>query len=235
MRFPKLSIESNAETLPSTSSRPSRIGRRLGLVLVCLAMTAVGCRQDMHDQAKYEPLEASTFFEDGAASRPFPPHTVARGQLHDDRAFYTGYVADRVWVEELPVPLTAELLARGQERFGIYCTPCHDRTGSGRGMIVQRGFKQPPSYHEERLRQMPIGYFFDVMTNGFGAMSSYAAQIKPEDRWAIAAYVRVLQRSQYSPVNELEPVDVDALEAVGTTPAAVEPDEQGGHAAGGAL
>lgn len=215
MRFPKLSIESKR------------------LVLALLVLAVVGCRQDMHDQAKYEPLEASKFFENGASSRPFPPHTVARGQLHDDRAFYTGYVADRVWVEELPLPLTAQLLERGQERFGIYCTPCHDRTGSGRGMIVQRGFKQPPSYHQERLRQMPIGYFFDVMTNGFGAMSSYAAQIKPEDRWAIAAYIRVLQRSQYAPEDELAPSDVESLEALGTAPSAAEPAEPSGHAAGG--
>jgi mono/diheme cytochrome c family protein len=204
---------------------------RLAVVLASVAVLA-GCRQDMHDQAKLEPLEAAAFFADGAAARPLPPNTVARGQLREDRPFYTGFVADRVWVEELPVELTPELLARGRERFTVYCTPCHDRTGSGRGMIVQRGFKQPPSYHQERLRQVPIGYFFDVISNGFGAMSSYAAQVKPADRWAIAAWVRVLQRSQHAPVQTLPESDVEQLErmAAATADAAQSAEAAGGEA-----
>jgi mono/diheme cytochrome c family protein len=124
---------------------------------------------------------------------------VARGTLREDTVFYTGKVGNE-FVKDIPVAITASLLARGQAQFQVFCSPCHGRTGRGDGMVVQRGFKAPPSYHIDRLRQMPIGYFYDVITNGFGAMSDYAAQVPPADRWAIAAYVRALQLSQYAPV-----------------------------------
>ena len=162
-----------------------------GLLLVS------GCRQDMHDQPRYEPLEASSFFADGRASRPLVPGTVARGQLRTDTHFYLGKV-DGHLVDTLPVPVTRPLLERGRERYDIYCAPCHDRLGGGQGMIVRRGFRRPPSLHIDRLREAPIGHFFDVISNGFGVMTDYAAQVTPRDRWAIAAYIRVLQLSQHA-------------------------------------
>jgi Cytochrome c. len=165
-----------------------------GLAFPLLLLTAA-CRQDMHDQPRYKPLASSRFFEDGRASRPLLPDTVARGQLHEDAALYTGKDGDDP-VTTFPFPITPAVLARGQQRFNIYCSPCHARTGTGLGMVVQRGYKHPPSYHTDRLRAAAVGYFYDVITNGFGAMSDYAAQIQPEDRWAIVAYIRVLQRSE---------------------------------------
>lgn len=175
----------------------------LACTLGALLLTLAGCRQDMHNQAKHEPLEASRLFPDGASARPLPANTVAQGFLNEDRALHTGLAANGDWVAELPVALDAELLHRGRERFEIYCSPCHDRTGGGRGMIVQRGFQQPPAYWETRLLSMPIGYFFDVATNGYGQMSGYAAQVPVHDRWAIAAWVRVLQRARTVAVAEL--------------------------------
>ena len=174
---------------------------RRGAVLILFA-AAVACRQDMHDQPKYKPFRPSEFFADGRSARPLVPGTVARGTLREDTVYFTGKVGSE-FVKEIPVKVTADLLARGQTRFQVFCSPCHGRTGRGDGMVVQRGFKKPPSYHIDRLRQMPIGYFYDVMTNGFGAMSDYAAQVPPADRWAIAAYVRTLQYSQYAPVADL--------------------------------
>ena len=183
----------------SHHKRPEARGQRAGRIwlltaAVCLAASAA-CRQDMHNQPKYIPLRASEFFKNGSSARPLPEDTVARGTLQDDAAFYTGKDGNTV-LDTLPFPVTKEVLDRGEQRFNIYCAPCHDRTGSGRGMIVQRGYRQPPSYHIDRLRQAPIGHFYDVMTNGFGAMPDYRAQIQPRDRWAIAAYVRALQLSQ---------------------------------------
>jgi len=171
-------------------------------------LVLAGCRQDMHDQPKYKPLVASGFFRDGLSARPIIADTVARGHLDEDPEYYTGKSASGKFVDRLPEAPTAEMLRRGQERFGIYCTPCHDHTGSGRGMVVRRGFKQPPSYHIDRLRQAPAGYFYDVMTNGFGAMPDYRGQIDPADRWAIVAYIRALQRSQHAAL-----ADVPADEA----------------------
>ena len=170
--------------------------RGLGLFAGALLLAALaGCRQDMHNQPKYIPLRDSEFFADGSSARPLVQDTVARGTLEDDPAFFTGKNGN-VLVDTLPLPLTKALLDRGEQRFDIYCAPCHDRAGTGRGMIVRRGYKQPPSYHIDRLRQIPIGHFFDVMTNGFGAMPDYRAQVSPRDRWAIAAYIRALQLSQ---------------------------------------
>ena len=185
-----------------------------GVLLAAVAATA--CRQDMHNQPKYLPLRDSDFFADGSSARPIPPYTVARGTLEDDEAFYTGKTAGAE-VTELPVPLTKELLDRGEQRFNIYCSPCHDRSGNGNGMIVRRGYKQPPSYHIDRLRQAPIGHFFDVMTNGFGAMPDYRAQVQPRDRWAIAAYIRVLQLSQHASESDVPAADRPRLSQ---TPAA---------------
>ncbi len=170
--------------------------------LSMVALAVGGCRRDMQDAPRYDPYEASTFFKDGRASRHLVPGTVARGQLHEDVALYTGKSTDG-FVDALPIPLTRDVLDRGHERYDIYCSPCHDRAGTGSGMIVQRGYKPPPSFHEAGLRAKPLGYFFDVMTNGFGVMPRYAPQVAPEDRWAIAAYVRALQLSQHATVADV--------------------------------
>ncbi|HET6881280.1 MAG TPA: cytochrome c [Pirellulales bacterium] len=158
---------------------------------------------DMYDEPRFEPLEASTFFDDGTSARPLVAGTVARGDLREDEAFYTGKVAGK-YVTELPLDLNRELLERGQERFNIYCSPCHGRVGDGNGMIVQRGFRRPPSFvSTDRLLNAPVGHFYDVISNGFGAMPSYASRVEPRDRWAIVAYIRALQRSQNGSVDDV--------------------------------
>jgi mono/diheme cytochrome c family protein len=162
-----------------------------------LLATASGCRQDMHNQPKYRPLRATTFFADGSSARPHVEGTVARGTLQEDQAFFTGREGSRL-VTELPFPVDEQVLARGQERYSIFCAPCHDATGSGRGMVVQRGYRPPASFHEERLRNVEAGYFFDVMTNGFGVMPDYRAQLSARDRWTVVAYIRALQLSQHA-------------------------------------
>jgi Cytochrome C oxidase, cbb3-type, subunit III len=166
----------------------------LGLVGVLLL---AGCRQDMHDQPRFKPLAKSDFYADLRSARTPVEGTVARGQLHEDSYLYTGRIGNNPG-DYMPFPVTEEVLLRGRERFDIYCSPCHSRLGDGRGMIVQRGFRAPPSYHTERLRNAPLGYFFDVMTQGFGAMPEYASQIPVRDRWAIVAYIRALQLSQHA-------------------------------------
>jgi len=180
---------------------------RLTVVVLGIAAGLAGCRQDMHDQPKYVPLRPSSFFEDGRSARPIPAGTVARGHLDADIAFYTGKGPDGKYIDAFPFPITKEVLLRGQQRFNIYCTPCHDRMGTGNGMVVRRGFRHPPSYHIDRLRQAPNGYIFDVITNGFGAMQDYSAQIEPADRWAIIAYERALQLSQNATVNDVPPAE----------------------------
>jgi mono/diheme cytochrome c family protein len=177
-----------------------------------LALVLCGCRNDMHRQAKIRPFRESKFFADGASARALPEGTVARGFLRDDAALSRGQGPDGKFVEQIPMPLTRALLARGQERFNIFCSPCHGRTGQGQGMIVQRGFKRPPSYHIDRLRAERAGYFFDVITNGFGQMSGYAPQVTPEDRWAVVAWVRTLQASQHMPGEFLEREDRERLD-----------------------
>ena len=179
----------------------------LGLVaaLLAVAVLTAGCRQDMHDQPVAEPFEASDFFADGVANRQFPEGTVARGQLREDPVLYTGLTTDDAMATEFPLPITRDLLLRGREQFNTFCAPCHDRTGSGLGMIVRRGFKQPTSFHDQRLRQQPLGYFYGVISNGFGDMSSYASQMQPEDRWAVVAYLRTLQWSQEVSLDTLTP------------------------------
>lgn len=199
----------------ATGARPRRVARGPRALVLALAAAAVlaGCRQDMHQAPRYDPLEESDFFADRRASRPLVPGTVARGELRADHVFYTGKRGSE-FVRELPVPVTRALLERGRDRFDIYCSPCHSRLGDGNGMIVQRGLKRPPSFHEERLRNQPIGYFYDVMTNGFGAMQDYAAQVTPADRWAIAAYIRALQFSRRAPAALLSDADRARLDRV---------------------
>ena len=174
------------------------------LVVACAATLCVlagGCqiRQDMADQPKNTPLSPSPFFADGRSERPLIENTVARGSIADEDLF----VAKES--NAFPLPLTPELLKRGQERYKIFCAPCHGIQGDGNGMIVMRGMKRPPTFQDPRLRQVPTGYMFDVITNGFGAMLSYSQQIPPTDRWAIIAYVRALQLSRNAPVSELPP------------------------------
>ena len=184
--------------------RKNQSFRRL-LVVLALAPLAAACRQDMHNQPKYQPYEESSFFPDHRAARPVPEGTIARGHLNADRWFYEGRGPNNETVAEFPAPVTAATLARGRERFNIYCSPCHDRTGSGNGMIVQRGYIKPTSFHDDRLRNAPVGHFFNAMTNGFGMMPSYAVQIPPADRWAIVAYVRALQLSQNATLADVPP------------------------------
>ena len=160
-----------------------------------LAVGAAACRQQMADQPRYDPLEASNFFADGQSARTPVEGTIARGQLRENEQLYNGGT-DTALASEFPMPVTLELLRRGQERYNIYCTPCHDRTGSGNGMIVRRGYARPPSYHTDILRRQPVGHLFRVISRGFGAMPSYSAQISAADRWAIIAYIRALQFSQ---------------------------------------
>jgi hypothetical protein len=193
------------------------------------ALLLTGCRQDMADQPKYMPLEQSDLFADKQASRPLEPGTIARGYLQEDSAFFTGAKetdiqpalvsaligAGTVWnvvvlslpmqepVTEFPFPITESVMKHGQERFNIYCAVCHDRVGTGHGRIVQRGYIHPPTFHTDRLRNAPVGHYFQVITRGFGAMPDYAQQIPPGDRWAIVAYVRALQESQNTPLNDI--------------------------------
>lgn len=199
--------------------------RQVVLLLGLAAVTVLGgCRQDMHDQPKYRPYRPSRFFADGRSQRPLVAGTVARGHLNEDTLLYTGKVGD-AFSAELPFPATKAMLQRGQERYNIYCTPCHDRVGTGNGMIVQRGYKRPPSFHEDRLRQQPPGYFYNAIANGFGVMPDYAAQISVHDRWAIAAYIRVLQLSQNAMLADVPEADRAKLDAPAVAPAAA----RGGH------
>lgn len=172
-----------------------------GLCVAMLCVVIGGCqiRQDMADQPKNTPLSPSPFFDDGRSERPLIENTVARGSIADEDLFVPKES------NAFPLPLTPELLKRGQERYRIFCSPCHGIQGDGNGMVSMRGMKHPPSYHDPRLRQVSNGYLYDVITNGFGGMLSYSAQIPPADRWAIIAYVRALQLSRNAPVSELPP------------------------------
>lgn len=173
--------------------------------IVCLgaiSLLVAGCRLDMHVQPKYLPYDPSAFFDDGRSERRPVPGTVARGHLRLDELLYTGK-ENGVLADKFPFPITRADLERGRDRYNIYCSPCHDYIGSGHGMIVQRGFPPPPSYHIDRLRSAPAGHFFDVMTNGLGSMYSYAARVEPEDRWRIAAYIRALQLSQHAEMGDV--------------------------------
>jgi mono/diheme cytochrome c family protein len=184
--------------------------------LLLAVSVLAGCRQDMHDQPKHKPLSASEFYEgDHRSARPAVPGTVARGHLPDGSSYYTGKDG-AVLTDSLPMAVTRELLDRGQVRFQTFCAPCHGRTGRGDGMIVQRGFKPPPSLHVDRMRQAPVGYFYDVITHGFGAMADYASQVEVADRWAITAYIRALQLSQHATLEDVPADKRDRLDQVGT-------------------
>jgi len=193
-----------------------RINPRLSLLpglfaLLTAAFALTGCRQDMQDQPKFIPLRPSEFFDDGRSERPLIEGTVARGHLNDDAALYAGKGPDGKFVDTFPFPVTKEVMDRGQQRFNVYCTPCHDRTGNGNGMVVRRGFRHPPSYHSDQVRALSNGYIFDVITHGFGAMPDYAAQIPPHDRWAIVAYVRALQLSENATLGDVPPGEREKL------------------------
>jgi mono/diheme cytochrome c family protein len=187
------------------------------IVVGVLSLCGAGCRQDMHDQPKYIPMRDSTFFGDGRSARPIVAGTVARGQLRDDPLLYTGKVnagagaagrggsAGSNDATVFPFPIDETVMARGRDRYDVYCAPCHGRTGAGDGMIVRRGYRRPPTFHQDRLRDSPPGHFFDVITNGFGAMPDYAAQVRAEDRWAIIAYVKALQLAQHATVADVPP------------------------------
>lgn len=196
---------------------------RLAVLCCGLALIATlsACRNDMHDQPRYEPLEENTNYTDSSASRPMVEGTVARGFLHENESLYppsalsdTGSLRSGsagAASMSMPFPVSLKVLERGQERFNIYCTPCHGISGYGDGIVVRRGYRPPPSYHSDRLRKAPPSHFFDVMTNGFGAMPDYAAQIPAEDRWAIAAYIKALQFSQNASVADVPAEDRSKL------------------------
>lgn len=201
------------------------MNRVASTLLAVVALFGAGCgiRKAMYDQPKYKSFQESDFFGDRRSMRPPVEGTVARGHLNDDTHLYRGQV-DGKPAETFPFPITRADLERGRERYNIYCSPCHDQAGTGWGMVVQRGFKRPSSYHVDRLRQAPPGYFFGVMTDGFGQMPSYAAQIKPEDRWRIAAYIRALQLSQHATLEDVPESERSRLAAL--TPAS---DNHGTH------
>lgn len=199
----------------------------LAAPLLALLVLLVACRQDMHDQPRLEPLEANPFFADGRSARPQVPGTIARGQLQTDKHFFAGRSQEKTpepvlfpvteaelertlarlaggkLADTFPFPVPREMIDRGRTRFEVFCSPCHGRVGDGGGIVVARGFRRPPSYHIDRLRQAPVGHFFDVITRGLGAMSDFSDRVPPSDRWAIAAYIRALQLSQHARLPDL--------------------------------
>jgi len=172
-----------------------KLDKFVAVSALAAGLVMTGCRQDMHNQPKFFPQRGTTLFADGRSVRPQVANTVARSQAVSESYFATGLV-DGKEGDGLPFPVTTEVIARGQERYNVYCTPCHSRVGNGEGMAVQRGYTKAGNFHTARLRSAPLGHFFNVMTNGYGAMPDYASQIAPADRWAIAAYIRALQLSQ---------------------------------------
>jgi cytochrome c553 len=207
------------------------------LPAAALILVTSGCRIDMHIQPYYRPLAKSDFFSDGRSARNPVDGTVARGDLREDVYLYTGKIGNADG-DYMPFPVTLDVLTRGQDRFNVYCAPCHGRVGDGNGFIPSRGLKRPPSYHIDRLRKAPIGYFFDVATNGFGVMQDYSAQVSPHDRWAIASYIRALQLSQNAtpaelPAGQKVPSEAPEFRDIGTgatlpvtKPSAHEPKEE---------
>ena len=208
-----------AGVLARASRRARRPSPHPKVWLCLLTMLALGCRNDMHDQPRFKTYAMSDFYPDLRSERPPVEGTVARGELHEDAYFYTGKIGANPG-DYMPsqVPVNDETLSRGRERYNIYCAPCHSRLGDGKGMVPSRGYKQPPTYHQERLRKAPLGYFFDVMTNGFGAMPDYASQIPPRDRWCIVAYIRALQLSQNATQD-----DVAGMQVLSNAPEFEEP------------
>lgn len=186
------------------------IGTYLGAAAIITAMMAQGCHQDMYEQKKYAPLSESEFYRDGQSARPPIEGTVVHRDHSDDGVIATGKVAGKP-VNAFPFPVTEAMIRRGQERFNIYCSPCHGRTGEGFGMVVQRGFPRPPSYYADSVRALPVGQYVAVIANGFGRMYGYGDRVAPRDRWAIAAYIRVLQASRAVNVTELSPMQQEKL------------------------
>jgi mono/diheme cytochrome c family protein len=221
-----------------------RIGDRTprGLKLlgaaVLLSMSAFGCNQEMRDDGRLKPYEPTPFFEDGRSSRPIEPGSVARTGVRADQSFAPAAAQDEVFLTgkqngahltTLPMPVTKELLERGKERFNIYCAPCHAQDGAGKGMIVLRGFPPPPSYHEDRLRRAPVGYIYDVATNGYGVMYGYWDRVEPADRWAIAAYIKALQLSHYTTAAAAPAGAATAAADASHGAAVAQPGGGGGH------
>jgi hypothetical protein len=199
------------------------------LLLAACALAGAGCRQDMHDQPKLRGLRSSALFADQRGVRPIVPGTVARGHLDEDELFFTGKIDGKL-ADVFPFELTRADLERGRERFEIYCSPCHDKTGSGNGVVVQRGMKKPSSFHIERLRNQPVGYFYDVMSNGFGSMFDYGDRVKPDDRWRIAGYVRVLQFAENAKLADVPESERKRLQLAETgAPSGGQAAEHGGE------
>jgi len=204
----------------ATAERRRRYGEQYPidrdfLLALSLLFFLTSCQQDMATKGRSIPLEPSTFFKDGRSARPQPEGTVAQGQLHDNTPLYTGMQGSRV-SPTFPLEITRKTLERGQNRYNIFCAPCHDQAGTGKGAVIALGFDHgPDSFHTRRLREAPPGYFYNTITNGFGIMNGYAAQIRPEDRWAVVAYVRALQLSQNATVSDLSEQDLQQLEKSG--------------------
>jgi mono/diheme cytochrome c family protein len=204
---------------PTTPTRRwRRSGRAVPMVVLVVALGPGCSEQDMVIQPKLKPCQESSFFDDGQSSRPLVAGTVARGQLNVDRAFYQGKSGDLL-IDTIPTTVDEASLKRGRQRYDIYCSPCHGRSGDGRGMIVRRGFPPPPSFHDPRLLDAPAGHFFNVITNGYGAMYSYASRIPPDDRWAIVAYIRALQLSQHATIDDVPAEARARLDANANEPA----------------
>ena len=207
----RLRTTANAEHPEHAEQSVFSAGSAVSALIVVFAIAAGGCRQDMHDQPRYDPMREAPFFTDSRSARPMVEGTVARGHLRDDELLYTG-MANGQPAAVFPFPVDARVMARGRERFDVFCSPCHGRTGQGDGMVVLRGYRRPPSMHTDRLRSAPAGHFFDVITNGFGAMPDYATQVRAEDRWAIVAYVRALQLSGHATLNDVPPSERDRIQ-----------------------
>ena len=199
-----------------------------GWLPAVLALLAGCSEQDMVVQPKFETYQENAFFADGMSARPLVAGTVARGQLRTDTAYYQGKTGE-AYIDTIPIRVfdpkakadspedraeRRKILERGQQRYNIYCSPCHDRTGDGRGMIVLRGFSPPPTYHQPRLRDAPVGHFYHVITHGYGAMYSYGSRIPPDDRWAIVAYIRALQVSRSATLDDVPAPERPRLEAL---------------------
>ena len=191
----------------------ARFAGHAWLLAICVALLLTGCRLDMHVQPRYNPYDPSDFFADGRSERPPVEGTVARGEIVSGpgQVVFTGMLNGRE-VDAFPFPITRAVLDRGRERYNIFCTPCHGWTGDGDGIVVQRGFRPPPSYHIDRLRQAPVGHFFSVITNGFGAMYPYGYRILPRDRWAIVAYIRALQLSRQAKIADVPDAERSKLQ-----------------------
>ena len=218
MRTNHFSIVRRAEALRLLWAGSRRRALALRISIVAFPLLLSGCRQDMHDAPRYDPLEASATNPGTSSAQPLIAGTVPRGFLNDDEHLYTGKVNGQP-ADAFPFAIARADLDRGEERFNIYCSPCHSRTGDGNGMVVQRGFRQAASMHIDRLRKSPPGYFYDVITNGFGAMPAYAPQIAVPDRWRIVAYIRALQLSHAATAADVPAAELEKLKSGQPSPA----------------